>query len=348
MLRSPPLSTASSEAPRAPAVAKAARSEWVDAAKGLGIVLVVAGHALIGMIDAGLLRAGGAGGDAHYLIYSFHMPLFFALAGLFVQPRCERDAGGFLRAAFTRVAWPYLLWCSLQSLLIASLPGLVNRSDEFDLNRFVALLWEPAAQFWFLQSLFALQLASWALLPRLGAGGLLLLCIALRALPEVTTLPVALVQVLRFAPFFALGVWLGPRLLEHVPRVAGKLALVAAAAAGVAWFAAAWSAKASGAGYWSVAALPAAITGSVALLALAIALRGELARAAAALGRASMAIFVLHVLFVAGARIALHKLLGIAAPGLIFPLALAAGLAGPLALRALAVRARIARIAGLQ
>jgi hypothetical protein len=97
-----------------------------------------------------------------------------------------------------------------------------------------------------------------------------------------------------------------------------------------------------------VVALPAAIAGSVALLALAIALRGELARAAAALGRASMAIFVLHVLFVAGARIALHKLLGVAAPGLIFPLALAAGLAGPLALRALAVRAGIARIAGLQ
>ena len=350
MLRSPPLSTASSDALPAPrsAARPSQRSDWVDAAKGLGIVLVVAGHALIGMIDAGLLRADGAGGDAHYLIYSFHMPLFFALAGLFVQPRCARDAGGFVRAAFTRVAWPYLLWCSLQSLLIASLPGLVNRSDTFDLNRFVALLWEPAAQFWFLQSLFGLQLLAWALLPRIGALGLLLLCIALRVLPEAMTLPVALVQLLRFAPFFALGVWLGPWLLERAQHVPPKTVLAIGAAAATAWLVAASLARASAVGYWSVAALPAAIAGSIALLALAVALRGQFARAAAALGRASMAIYVLHVLFVAGARIVLHKLVGIGEAALIFPLALIAGVAGPLAVRALAQRAGIARVAGLQ
>jgi fucose 4-O-acetylase-like acetyltransferase len=348
MLRSAPLSTRSSEsAPAAPRAIASPRSEWVDAAKGMGIVLVVAGHALIGLVDAGLLAADSALGRTHYLIYSFHMPLFFLLSGLFVQPRLQRDAPGFLRAAFVRVAWPYLLWCSLQSLLIASLPGLVNRSDSFDAARFVALLWEPAAQFWFLQSLFALQLLAWLLLPRVGAPALLALCVALRVLPElVTGLPVALVQVLRFAPFFALGAWLGPVLVRRELRapLAAGLALLAFAA----WLVAAETARAQDAGYWSAAALPAALAGSVGLIALAQALRGPFAAAWAALGRASMAIFVLHVLFVAGVRIALHKGLGLGAPAVVLPLALAAGIAGPLAARELALRWRVARIVGLQ
>ena len=350
MLRSPPLSTASNEraAPPPAALAAAGRSAWVDAAKGMGIVLVVAGHALVGMVDAGLLDAGGAGGDAHYLIYTFHMALFFALAGLFVPERCARDARGFLRATFTRVAWPYLLWSSLQSLLIASLPGLVNRGDSFGVERLVALLWLPAAQFWFLQTLFALQLLAWALLPRIGTGGLLLLAVALRALPEFIALPIALVQVLRFAPFFALGAWLAPWLLARARSLSPAAALAFAAAAGALWLMLARAAHEHGASYWSAAALPAAAAGSAALLALAMALRGVALRAAAWLGRASMAIFVLHVLFVAGVRIVLHKLLGIAAPGVILPLALAAGLAGPLVLREVALRARVARYVGLQ
>ncbi len=47
---------------------------WVDTAKGLGIILVVAGH----------VWTRGAFRDA---IYAFHMPLFFLLAGYFARPR---------------------------------------------------------------------------------------------------------------------------------------------------------------------------------------------------------------------------------------------------------------------
>lgn len=48
------------------------RENWVDIAKGIGIILVVMGHANCPEIP-------------HGIIYSFHMPLFFFLSGLFIQ-----------------------------------------------------------------------------------------------------------------------------------------------------------------------------------------------------------------------------------------------------------------------
>ena len=50
------------------------RLEWVDAAKGVGILLVIAGH----VWTRGWVR------DA---IYAFHMPLFFLLSGYMVRPQ---------------------------------------------------------------------------------------------------------------------------------------------------------------------------------------------------------------------------------------------------------------------
>ncbi|HEX7873328.1 MAG TPA: acyltransferase family protein [Sphingobium sp.] len=51
------------------------RVEWVDAAKGVGIVLVIAGH------------VWWQPGTAHRIIYAFHMPLFFLLSGYMVKPQ---------------------------------------------------------------------------------------------------------------------------------------------------------------------------------------------------------------------------------------------------------------------
>lgn len=53
--------------------ATADRLIWVDAAKGVGIMLVVAGHVW-------------TRGDVRDAIYAFHMPLFFLLSGYLVRP----------------------------------------------------------------------------------------------------------------------------------------------------------------------------------------------------------------------------------------------------------------------
>lgn len=47
------------------------RLDYLDVAKGIGILLVILGHCQLGRI-----------GRAHSLIYSFHMPLFFFISGV--------------------------------------------------------------------------------------------------------------------------------------------------------------------------------------------------------------------------------------------------------------------------
>jgi fucose 4-O-acetylase-like acetyltransferase len=50
------------------------RHEWVDAARGIGIIAVVIGHVW-------------TRGVAHNITYSFHMPLFFLLSGYLFRPK---------------------------------------------------------------------------------------------------------------------------------------------------------------------------------------------------------------------------------------------------------------------
>ncbi len=68
------------------------RLEWIDFAKGIGILLTIVGHSLAGAFTAGIVRG---------MIFSFHMPLFFILSC--ATFRCSADAKEFklksLRAA---------------------------------------------------------------------------------------------------------------------------------------------------------------------------------------------------------------------------------------------------------
>ena len=77
------------------------RLDWLDAAKGLGIILVVAGH----VWTRGPVR------DA---IYAFHMPLFFLLAGYVAVPRPARAC---LLRQWSSLAVPYIAF--LLTLMLA-------------------------------------------------------------------------------------------------------------------------------------------------------------------------------------------------------------------------------------
>jgi len=56
--------------------------ERIDSAKGVGIVLVVIGHAWRGLQTAGLIDNPALYGRIDTAIYAFHMPLVFFLSGL--------------------------------------------------------------------------------------------------------------------------------------------------------------------------------------------------------------------------------------------------------------------------
>jgi uncharacterized membrane protein YcfT len=70
------------------------RDLWVDYAKAIGIILVVYGHVAHGLFKAGIWE-----GDTFYhlvdsVIYTFHMPLFFSLSGLFFKTTLLKEGKG--------------------------------------------------------------------------------------------------------------------------------------------------------------------------------------------------------------------------------------------------------------
>jgi uncharacterized membrane protein YcfT len=68
---------------------KKSRLHWVDYLKGIAIILVVYRHSLLGIERSGAYVP-------HYLVnanmifYSFRMPLFFILSGIFVSRRWQK------------------------------------------------------------------------------------------------------------------------------------------------------------------------------------------------------------------------------------------------------------------
>ena len=87
------------------------RTEWVDYAKAIGIILVVYGHVARGVKEAGYNFSDSLFTLVDSFIYSFHMPLFFFLSGLFFYQSFIKR--GFLDLTLNKIdtiVYPYILW----------------------------------------------------------------------------------------------------------------------------------------------------------------------------------------------------------------------------------------------
>ena len=340
------------------------RLAWPDLAKGVGIILVVIGHALGGLIDSPLGATLPAAYRAAFVaIYTFHMPLFFLLSGLFVQERVARGRDAFLRPLARTLVWPYFLWSTIQFTLIASLGGLVNKPAGDYWGTLIALPWKPVSQFWFLQTLLLLHVVTAVALRRVGPVTLLVIAVALKPLATILQLPDPLLYAAVEAPFYMLGVALGaggvrevivgrpwPVRLVLLPILAALLIARTVAVAptllpGVDF------ATTSAAGLarmaWTLPAVPAALAGTFAVIGIAAALRGRGAAVIATLGRRSLPIFILHVMVIAGTRILCTKILHLPYPGLILAVGVGLGLTLPLVAFAILDRLKLARPLGL-
>eukprot|EP00825_Cyclidium_porcatum_P040952 TRINITY_DN5288_c0_g1_i9.p2 TRINITY_DN5288_c0_g1~~TRINITY_DN5288_c0_g1_i9.p2 ORF type:complete len:143 (+),score=1.82 TRINITY_DN5288_c0_g1_i9:638-1066(+) len=117
------------------------RAVWVDYAKGIGIILVVYGHVARGVHSAGLPLDEYWFRQVNSVIYSFHMPLFFFLSGLFFPASVAwQGASGVLIAKLRTVAWPYLLWSVVQGIVEVMLSRFTNGSVA--IAEIANLLWE--------------------------------------------------------------------------------------------------------------------------------------------------------------------------------------------------------------
>ena len=90
------------------------RVGWVDYAKGICIILVVAMHSTLGVE-----KAAGSLSSLHGFIdwaRPFRMPDFFLISGLFLASRIDRPWRTYLDTKFIHFAYFYLLWMTIQFL----------------------------------------------------------------------------------------------------------------------------------------------------------------------------------------------------------------------------------------
>ena len=138
------------------------RDIWVDYARGIGIILVVFGHVSRGIFNANLPMDATLFNLTDSVIYSFHMPLFFFLSGLFFVPSLQKyGQSGLIAEKTDSVLYPYVLWSLLQGVVEVVLSNYTTAKTS--MPEVLSLLWQPRAQFWFLYALFVVMLCSCAL-----------------------------------------------------------------------------------------------------------------------------------------------------------------------------------------
>lgn len=276
------------------------RIEWLDAARGIGIVLVVFGHVLRGLFGADI-ATDPTWHAIDYKLYTFHMPLFFLLAGVSVTFGRAQPARDFLKNKIWTVAYPYFLWSLIQGGIMIAMSSHTN--SGYNPSVLWSIGWEPIAQFWFLYVLMLCHLTMPVLtlhipiLPYVVAGGLIG--------SSFFAPDSASQRILHSLSFYAAGIWLADR-IKGLPPLNSLWPIVGALAIFGLCSVAAFNLDPVNTKH--VGAAPAAIAGVVATLLIARALKSRAARYCAALGAASMTIYVLHILFGAGVRIALIKL----------------------------------------
>lgn len=139
------------------------RDPVVDVARGIGIVLVVLGHSqLIGLIAHG-----------HAWLYSFHMPLFLFLSGLFISQ--SAPVAVFLRGRIDVILKPYFVMGVVISIVAAALAarhgadfasGALARLEGIVYGIGATQVWTPM---WFLPFIFCVSVGAWAVV-RLTVG----------------------------------------------------------------------------------------------------------------------------------------------------------------------------------
>ncbi|MFT3972927.1 MAG: acyltransferase family protein [Amaricoccus sp.] len=318
----------------------ARRAADLDIARALGITLVVAGHALIGVERA--LGETPAGRFALVLIYAVHMPLFFFLSGLLARTALTEPPAAFARRLATRFAWPYLLWSLILLGFHAGFSDLTN--TRVALANPLRVLWAPPSVMWFLYVLAAALATARLLrpLPAAATRGIGAALVVAGSLLDAWLLPY-----LRFAGLFLIATTLEAETVRRqATRPAIQVAAAALLASGAVFAALAAAAPLTGYPAAELRYLPAAAGGILLVLAAGDALaRTALGPPLAALGRRTLPIFLTHILVLAALRIVLVHA-GVTDRGLLLALVIPAGLLLPLAAAAAAERLRLSRLLG--
>ena len=306
------------------------RNAWVDYAKAIGIILVVYGHVARGVFNAGLPMDQDEYLLVDSVIYSFHMPLFFFLSGLFFYDSLvKRGQVGLIINKVDTIIYPFIVWSLLQGLIEVVLSNYTN--GDVTLGQVFSLLWSPRAQFWFLYALFLVFVVCSLVYARADRRYFLPLLLVFGVL-YVLSRDLAVGSVGKFifgnAVFFALGIWFNEIkayfLARHVPLT---LLLGASFVAGQYLFHVTFGLS------WEVGGWPVLSLATVSIL-FVVALSMWLGRLHMAwllfIGASSMTIYLMHILAGSGIRVILASFMGIDSIAVHLIVGTLVGLAAPL------------------
>lgn len=135
-------------------VLKKNRWPWVDYLRGIAILLVVYRHALLGIERSGITIPETLS-NANMIFYSFRMPLFFILSGIFINSSlAKRTIGRIAFLKFENLLYPYFIWATFQITLQIVFSQFSNADRGW--QDYLYLFYQPRNldQFWYLPALF--------------------------------------------------------------------------------------------------------------------------------------------------------------------------------------------------
>lgn len=210
---------------------------WADSLKGILILLVVLGHAIQGVYADNVESS-----RLWCVIYSFHMPAFFAISGYFAKYSCIGSGGG--KSILKRVQQllvPYFTWAILKLILTGGV----------DVDSLTGIIMNPVS-FWFLWVLFWVYLLFQLSLylhnrykRQFNYASLLMAAVLIGLMAVINTKLFGFHLISYYFAFYALGYYMGQyKMLDIKSKpMMGALAAV--------WLFLAWN--------WSMHELPACV-----------------------------------------------------------------------------------------
>ncbi|MCR5761908.1 MAG: acyltransferase family protein [Treponema sp.] len=137
------------------------RIDWLDIAKGIAIICTIVGHNV------------PFGGNIRNIIFSFHMPLFFVLAGYTIKQIPYKNFGSTILKDFKRLVVPVFIIKVIQFLLEI----LINHTEVKSCAKtiFISILWGNGCNYYFFPGVGAV----WFLLALFFSKLLFRLCLNL-------------------------------------------------------------------------------------------------------------------------------------------------------------------------
>ena len=127
------------------------RIKWIDCAKGIAAALVLIGH----FVPVRLLQI---------FIYSFHMPLFFFLAGVTFKNQ-QVGLGTFINRKFKQIMVPYFIFV-IPMFVMKCLQDIGDKNVKLLIKQFIGIFfcWKGTALYsgvWFLPCMFVVYILAW-------------------------------------------------------------------------------------------------------------------------------------------------------------------------------------------